>query len=270
MKPRLLLTLLLVLVAGLVSFLAIRYTRSEAVFAEARKAFLVKMYGKAGLVDNPTKFHERYFFYAVRSDGSYAQGAYTELPNGGMLIESRGVTLVPEKTMRGVSDRTRSVTTFHLKQEQIIKPYARFTDPTCATNPLDLRKFQVIGEDTILEFKVFHLQEVNGIEQHWRAPDLDCYALRKRFEFQRPDGTVSDYSEESAIAVVVGEPPPALLEVPGNYVEKTPSQHHQDNVTDWAARQRPPVAVPPTSENLQQKLASKDQQYQEMLANATQ
>ena len=136
--------------------------------------------------------------------------------------------------------------------------------------PLDLRKFQVIGEDTILGFKVFHLQEVNGIEQHWRAPDLDCYALRKRFEFQRPDGTVSDYSEESAIAVVVGEPPPALLEVPGNYVEKTPSQHHQDNVTDWAARQRPPVAVPPTSENLQQKLASKDQQYQEMLANATQ
>ena len=270
MKPRFLLILLLMLVAGLASFLAVRYSRSQAVLAEARKAFFVKMYGKAGLADDPTKFRERDFFYAVRSDGSYAQGEYTELPNGRMLIRSGGVTLVPEKKMIGFTQRTRSKTTFHLKEEQIIRPYARFTDPNCAVHPLDPRQFSVLGEDTILGFRVIHLQEVNGSDQFWRAPDLDCYALRRKFEFRRPDGTVTDYSEETAISVDVGEPPPELFEIAGNYVERAPTQHHQANMADWATSQQPPVAVPPISQDLQQKLANKDQQYEALKANAPQ
>ena len=270
MRPRFLMTLLLMLVAGLASFLAVQYSRSPAVLAGERKAFFVKMYGKAGLVADSTKFNERHFFYAVRSDGSYARGDYTELPNGRMLIRSGGVTLVPDKKMIGFTERTRSKTTFHLKEEQIIKPYARFTDPTCAEHPLDPRSFQVVGEDSILGFRVFHLRAATEGGEYWRAPDLDCYALRTRVEFLRPDGTVSDYSEENAISVAVGEPPPELFEVPGNYVEKTPSQHHHGIRANWAARQQPPVAVPSISDNLQQKLARKDQQYQQALANAPQ
>ncbi len=270
MRPRFLLILLLMLVAGLASFRAVRYSRSQAVFAEARKAFFVKMYGKAGLADDPTKFRERDFFYAVRSDGSYAQGEYTELPNDGMLIHSGGVTLVPEKRMIGFTQRTRSKTTFHLKEEHIIKPYARFTDSNCAVHPLDPRQFGVLGEDTILGFRVIRLQEVSGGDQFWRAPDLDCYALRRRFEYRRPDGTVTDYSEETAISVDVGEPPPELFEIPGDYVERAPSQHHQANMADWAASQQPPVAVPPTSQDIQRKLANKDQQYETLKANASQ
>ena len=191
MRPRFLITLLLMLVAGLASFLAVRYSRSPAVLAGERKAFFVKMYGKAGLVEDPTKFNGRHFFYAVRGDGSYARGDYTELPNGRMLIRNGGVTLVPEKKMIGFTQRTRSKTTFHLSEGQIIKPYARFTDPTCAAHPMDPRSFQVVGEDSILGFRVFHLRAATEGGEYWRAPDLDCYALRTRVEFLRPDGTIA-------------------------------------------------------------------------------
>ena len=46
MRSRFLLTLLLMLVAGLASFLAVRYNRSPAVLAGERKAFFVKMYAR--------------------------------------------------------------------------------------------------------------------------------------------------------------------------------------------------------------------------------
>jgi hypothetical protein len=74
----------------------------------------------------------------------------------------------------------------------------------------------------VLGFDVVHLRgEPPGAGfyvDRWSAPALNCFVIREEL-------ASSEYKQvRSTVSVHLGEPDPSLFEVPGNYVERSPSE----------------------------------------------
>jgi hypothetical protein len=66
-----------------------------------------------------------------------------------------------------------------------------------------------------------HAWSVPMVWEEWRAPALNCLALRSRITV-KATGIVANSSEVAF--VLLGEPPANLFEVPQNYTERSPSE----------------------------------------------
>ena len=74
----------------------------------------------------------------------------------------------------------------------------------------------------VLGFEVVHLRgKPPGAEfyvNRWSAPALNCFVIREEL-------TSSEFKQvRSTVSIQLGEPDPSLFDVPGNYVERSPSE----------------------------------------------
>ena len=163
---------------------------------------------------------------AVRADGSKVQQFLARRP-GSWGFE----TVLPGSQWKQVLDRERGVqvSVHPHNQTKITMPLPKLAEPSgpgCADTDGLLR---MPGEEAepILGYPVVRLsgrrQLPDGsalLVEEWRAPALDCAALRTVSSFRLVDGSESGGGEEEAESVTLGAPDPELFEVPEHYIEQ--------------------------------------------------
>lgn len=262
-------SLLLLIVAGIAAFGGARMVLSLAPRSGfvAQNPFIATIHVRSVPAGDPARAIEYHHVYAVRSDGSYVKAGLkdsisTELSN----IVERTIVLVPERLMIIVSDPLGIKTTMPLREEeQLISPRRRY-DPTCAVDPFDARQFRVLGSTALLGFTVIHMVETGGSVQYWKAPELNCFPLRKLFEFRGMDGKISATTEETAVSIIPGPPPDPLFDASA-YREKKPSEYELARAREAATRLGQPPDRVTLPERMRDAFRSKDAQYDERHAS---
>lgn len=175
------------------------------------------------------------------------------------------IVLVPDRLMITASDPLGIKTTMPLREEELISPRRRY-DPTCAVDPFDARQFRILGSTALLGFTVIHMVETGGSVQYWKASELNCFPLRKLFEFRGVDGRISGTTEEAAVSIIPGPPPNHLFDACG-YREKRPSEYELAKAQEVATRRGQPPDRVTLPERMRDALRSKDAQYEERHAS---
>jgi hypothetical protein len=165
--------------------------------------------------------------FARMGDGSWVEAATIESPQGGAgelisfvdVASARNVDLEPF---------TKSSMTFYLTPSELQHEVDRAESCPSAISAAPAEHERILG------YEVVKLTEEdrapnNGKEvtEAWVAPELNCYVLRKSASLS--DGP---HNEIEVTDLTEGEPPPAMFDVPAEYVERSPSQLS----AEWAAR----------------------------------
>lgn len=171
-------------------------------------------------------------FDATRGDGAYVHGRYMNRPDGKTYL-SRRIVFPEDGRKVLVFEDVQSVTTSYLP-ETSPERYSGFRpDPAkgCLGYRWDTKDSK---EWTAKEYTQFMGVAVVIVEitiadkdrkttlTEWRAPSLDCYALRSVMEWKDPTtGAVTSRSDRRATSIHLGEPPQELFDIP-NYTERSP------------------------------------------------
>ena len=138
--------------------------------------------------------------------------------------EARNVYLTLERKYVVVADAIRAVSTFPLTQ--LTAEAAQFV---AVSQKCEEAGAKPAGETKILGYTVFGYTEERATQRRsrstsWRSPQLDCRELRYLEEQLDADGRVAHVFERVAAKVTLGDPDPALFEIPAGYREIPPSQ----------------------------------------------
>ena len=171
---------------------------------------------------NGQKTYEETFTYAVRGDGSSARVVRREVHKG-VAFEMRELVDIAKKTRTVVDEASESKTSYALSDG-----YVSRVSPTCEV-PSGAVVSTVLGYQTyrLIEDTRFPPNLIKSAER-WVAPELNCFALRQRVCKVHVEGAVAPCNTREATSIVAGEPDTALFEVPSKYVERSPSQRHQE------------------------------------------
>jgi hypothetical protein len=75
--------------------------------------------------------------------------------------------------------------------------------------------------------KIQHVSESEGktvVIENWLAPALDCLPMRKTVQLSDASGAVIHREVDEVANVALGQPTPALFTLPGDFVERSPSE----------------------------------------------
>lgn len=165
---------------------------------------------------------------AVKSDGSFAQRTQGFSDAATVSFDRREVFDATTGTITGVDSFTQSNTTSFLT-ESVRSSLTAPIDTTCKTR---LHPNSTVKQNggSMLGYRVVKTTENSQLPDggtvtttEWRAPELNCFPLRKQVTFVSPGGTATVNLREVK-TVVTGEPDPGLFDVPANYTERSPSE----------------------------------------------
>ncbi len=168
---------------------------------------------------SPAQFRR---FTAVRSDGAWVLGRYLARPDGTEYLV-RGITFPGEGKYVSVFGDINAIQTVYAGSSGFRGVNHDDPSTSCLTpvtgQYLDGRT--LVGTGVLLGYRTAHIQYQAGGKRHdqWMAPDLGCMPLKDVLQTQSGEFV----GEEDAVAVVPGEPDPALFAVPADYVEMSPS-----------------------------------------------
>jgi hypothetical protein len=194
-----------------------------AAAAEQRQAYLARI--AETVYNSDTRKVERiiYQLHGVRSDGS---SVHAYLAQGSDEVEHRTVLRAPEKQELVINDDVASVSTYYLSDSGVSARTAPPWDPTCYTHPQSSSAFSVLGERQYLGFTVVAVlnDTPTARVETWEAPALNCFALKRLYEWRKSDGLVHGRTDAVVTGVTLGEPPAQLFALPPEYDELPPSR----------------------------------------------
>ena len=212
------------IMAGLVIYLSIRVSPSQS---EAPAVAFMAEYTETSLSPQTGVSAQKHMFRAVRSDGSTALGS-TDNPEHERLVKD-----FPRKLEIVIADHAKLKTTYDYSSEFAALPARprRVQSPTCQPRTSRVQK-TFLGEDTIEGYRAYHYQAslktyADGTTQdghYWYAPALDCFEVQLKAYKRDGSGTLTGVFEKKITRVQVGEPPPALFDIPAEYREVKPSE----------------------------------------------
>jgi hypothetical protein len=178
-------------------------------------AFTVEYLNKSYDRTTNSEVTSRVIVYARRSDGSYVE--LTLRVNN----EPRGVKRVVDTASWraiAVDPLTRSTTTYRLTEAEV--RHLQAPRGACTEHPgLTL---DPTAQHPILGYDVVHFTgKLPGSEhsiEKWYAPALNCLLLRAEWY------TDGFRNTQVTSSIVLGEPDASLYTIPGDYVERTPSE----------------------------------------------
>ena len=160
---------------------------------------------------------------ARRSDGALVQAGIILDPSGKELSVTRKI-VTPDGHIISVADRISEYINWPtLSAEQIAGAKQQLLNP-----PKDcmLPGRTLVETGTVLGHPVvaLRLPHPKNVVTTWVAPDLSCEKLQTRIESLQPDGSYKVSGETRALNLIIGEPDPALFELPSTYVSVKPSE----------------------------------------------
>lgn len=167
-----------------------------------------------------------------RSDGAYAS---LETVGGKLGMRAgdqvRKVTL-PTGEYFMAHDALRAVTSYRsndYRARQLNARPLRVRAVGCVgSKEQNIGNQNIMGQETVGVAKKTTLPGLRLTE--WRALGLGCESLRTVIEQQQPDGSWKVHNEIDAVSLVLGEPDPALFNLPSDYAEMKPSDIEQKEV----------------------------------------
>lgn len=202
--------------------------------------------------------HEALVFYAQRQDGSSVRGPYA--PSDHTRYGTvRVVLLRPSGQRVLVDDTQRLKTTTYLSLEPLT---GRPTDPMCGFSRIGAKmKPSYKGIEQILGFHSVMIETLEGPYLHtvWKAPALDCNALKLTENRRNEGGEVTGQFTMQATDIKLGAPDPKYFTIPTDYKETSPSE------MEASRRQRYQLTTP--KENVIQGLRESDKRYIENQRN---
>jgi hypothetical protein len=177
---------------------------------------------------------------AVRADGSTAtcRGRAEETVSGntvsGGTFVWRHIVDLFGKQQVGVFPLSRATTTMPIN-EAMIEPMRRRLGPRqdCAGDSRFVRDQR--SDRVFLSYATEHYvyEGIEGSdsirEEEWRAPQLGCMALKRRFSVT-PPGQGARGSTVEIQDIIPGEPPSEYFVIPEDYKEQLPSEVYNDFV----------------------------------------
>jgi hypothetical protein len=150
--------------------------------------------------------------WAVRSDGAMAL-KIDEAEGSGRKVH------LPDGTRIDVSDFHRSKSTMRKPYEE---SFLRTADNACAfpseTNVTDIAQEGTPTFETVRGYRAAKYTRSSG--EYWYALDGGCALIKRRMYFQQ-----GGYSDLLLVSLIVGEPSPAIFDVPASYKEVPLSEY---------------------------------------------
>jgi hypothetical protein len=152
------------------------------------------------------------------SDGSEVSFTSVTTPDEqrtGQLVQGFNVA---SKTQYVLEPFTHSIMTYHLSNTEV---ESTLNSKRCPSDINELNE-----HSKMFGLGVVRRREKTGVENggfeiadDWMAPDLACFVLKEIY-------SVSDgpWNRRTVISLVRGEPPSFMLDMPANYVERSPSE----------------------------------------------
>jgi len=169
--------------------------------------------------------NERILIRAFRADGSYAWRGYTSDREPTVAV----VTLVPQNQEVSMDFRSGLKSSYYLNRPPL--PFK--TDGDCTKKLQDgmavVRTGNFMGYPiVVIRGNVAGGPGHTGNAESWLAPDFGCQAVYHRVDWTLPDGRIAQVLEKTTINLSLGNPDPAIFEIPKNLVESPPSQRIQN------------------------------------------
>jgi hypothetical protein len=167
-------------------------------------------------------------FDVTRSDGATVHGRYQKRPDGQTYLQRR--ILFPDSGKEIlVLDEVKSVSTTYLPDNHPRRFGLLTPDPEkqCmeGKSPAIRTPKGILKEQGLYQqIPVFVVQDTiqNMTITEWRAPSLDCYALRSEMErWDTKTGQIAARFERIATVINTDEPNPGLFEIP-DWQERSP------------------------------------------------
>jgi len=214
---------LLTVAVAVASFTLARHYAFQSLPSKA--PFTAEVYSKAyDLNTENGRIVENFHTFARRADGSTVQ-VNKDPKDKKPLV--RMVRLPREGRELMISDVVRKVSTIFKNKQGILQAMGhQAVDATCGPNQYDPRVWNVGSPNRHLGLEVVTMvADHSGVRNEvWKAPALDCYELKTIHDWKNPqNGGLVSRSEMTAVSIVLGDPAPELFEVPGDYLEKSPS-----------------------------------------------
>jgi hypothetical protein len=181
--------------------------------------YTVHMLSRSEDMRSGTTFSMRHVF-AVRSDGSTVAQNIVDR-NGDVSVTSH-ITLPGEQKTVLVSHKLRRISTQHLPASAT-PDHLLYRSAPCnnaeGSGHAQAREY-VAGIQTIKFVSVTSKASTTT----YVAPSLNCMVLKQEDEWKDASGAIVSRTVKEATAVVKGEPPASLFEIPAGYIESKPSE----------------------------------------------
>jgi hypothetical protein len=184
---------------------------------------------------NNTKLQHARSQFAQRSNGS---SVFTQKSAG--LDEPAGIRRILDvnsKKVISVDPNTKSISSFHYSDKEL--DLARNPSASCEhrTNLARVNEPQEIIFGVQVERYSGKLTGTSHQVSRWLAPELNCFVLKQEVAYS--DTRYQYVQRQVTTSLWMGEPDPALFEVPSDYVERSPAE-----VLSIARQQRKVDATP--------------------------
>jgi len=169
--------------------------------------------------------HKETYVVAFRADGSNVTDYHRTLSNG-QTTEVKMVEDVKNGRRVAVDYATESTSTYLLPSNYsaMMAKQASACSATAASSEPPILGYRVV----LVHDGHTYGNGASNVNDHWKAPELNCFALR-RVEFAtRKPGESAPHNEAEVANIVLGEPDPTLFSIPQNFVERSPSERHAE------------------------------------------
>jgi hypothetical protein len=183
----------------------------EAPIANGHKAFTAKLLTTDAHIDS-TEGPETKTLIAIRRDGSRVDivESIDDTPAGNKVIID-----VPAKRRIVIDVKTKSKTTYPMADSELA-PYVSVPSMKIEADAVAL---SIAGRQG---FPIDRMLEQGYWEEAWVCPELDYFKLR--FIHTYENGVLT----AEVKSLTVGEPNPALFEIPSDYIERSPIEVLQE------------------------------------------
>lgn len=161
------------------------------------------------------------YVHATRRDGSWVRDMKRQIMPDRGWGDMRVVMDYSAGARTSVDPSTESLTTYPYPRDVIAK--LSTTPQACSTDP-GAKHATFLGYDTVVVERTLRGSGDGdpGKITEWRAPELNCFALKHTLERELPGLRVR--VEREALLVKEGDPFPDLFEIPAGYVQRSPSE----------------------------------------------
>lgn len=196
------------------------FVLGQTAFGQAAP-FTVKMHSAIGEAGRPETRRDLYYREAFRADGS---SLWANLDSK-LQTTARRIQLVREGRQVTTAEPVRLKSTVRVRDWAVAHWKSRHRDSSCTGRVFGAVALAAIGDATVLGVAVLKFREdtPRATVEVWRAPSLNCYRLFERFEW-KSQGAVVSTTTNTAISITVGDPDPALFQVPDSFREVKPSE----------------------------------------------
>lgn len=157
--------------------------------------------------------------YATRSDGSYAMARQIQKPDG--IHPYLEIHFIRDRKVVGVRGDLKEIQTSSFPPDSPTGSGLNLRNPaTGCKQPYAGRimgDVEMVGEETLLGYRVIHLRYRRDGRDQWFAPDLGCEELKAELHTTIPNNVRPLNVHRIATSITLGEPNPALFTIPTGY-----------------------------------------------------